>query len=477
MTDLHEKIAAAPDDETQHLPAKNDGAAQRRAFDSLTDLIVGRERQRLSEVDQKVENLTEIVNQPISYSDIAPVLPNALVETARENPSQLSEATLPIVEENIKISADRHPQVLADALFPVIGPAIRRAIAEALRSMVQSLNQTLEQSLSPQSLQWRVEAWRTGKPFGEIVLLKTLLFRVEQVFLIHQQTGALLYDVSALPENSKDPEMISAMLTAIQDFVNDSFDSNPEAKLNELQVGELSVWIERGPDAVLAGVIRGNAPYELRDTFKNVIESIHFEQAEALEHFVGDAAPFALTRPQLEQCLQMQLGKENAPSANAKKNKLPVPAAAALSALGVLILFGAGYFGVDYYRWANLLALLKNEKGLVVTSAERGFRQHQIYGLRDNLARNPQEVLKETGYDADDVAMSWTPYQSLEPDFVLERARKVLQPPPTVDLHLEDGVLKASGSAPPQWIARAEILARAVSGVSEFDTQTLTRQN
>jgi OOP family OmpA-OmpF porin len=33
--------------------------------------------------------------------------------------------------------------------------------------------------------------------------------------------------------------------------------------LHTLQFGELTIWIEQGPHAIVAGAIRGNAPYIL----------------------------------------------------------------------------------------------------------------------------------------------------------------------------------------------------------------------
>ena len=83
----------------------------------------------------------------------------------------------------------RDPHVLADALFPVMGPAIRKSITETLRGMLESFNEALDNSFSLRGLKWRVEAMRTGKPFAEIVLMHSLLYRVEQVFLIHRETG------------------------------------------------------------------------------------------------------------------------------------------------------------------------------------------------------------------------------------------------------------------------------------------------
>ena len=105
---------------------------------------------------------------------------------------RLAKALQPTFEETLRASIKKDPRPFVDAVTPVMGTAIRKAIAEALGAMMQSLNRTLDNSVSVRSLQWRLEAARTGKPFAEIVLLHTLEYRVEQVFLIHRETGLLL---------------------------------------------------------------------------------------------------------------------------------------------------------------------------------------------------------------------------------------------------------------------------------------------
>ena len=62
-----------------------------------------------------------------------------------------------MVEEAITASVRRNPQPLADALFPVIGPAIRKAIQHALATMMESFNRSVEHSLSWRALQWRLD--------------------------------------------------------------------------------------------------------------------------------------------------------------------------------------------------------------------------------------------------------------------------------------------------------------------------------
>jgi hypothetical protein len=403
--------------------------------------------------------LRKILIQPEEVGD---VLPTALRRRARQD-GQLAEATLPLVEENIRQSIQRNPRILAEAIFPIIGPAIRKAIAEALGQMVQSLNQTLENSLSPKGLRWRLEAMQTGKPFAEVVMLNSLLYRVEQVFLIHKKTGILLQHVSANSAETQDSEMVSGMLTAIQDFVHDSFQTSEDATLDSLKVKDLSVWLENSPDAILAVVIRGNAPLNLREIFLEAIEQIQFEQEKDLRKFQGDTAVFEDTKPVLEECLQMQLGEKEKPKA-----KLFTPFNALAGILGILILVGGFFFIRNYWHWSNYVERLKNEPGIVVTEINRGWFTHEIEGLRDDLAIEPETILGEYGYDADDVESHWKSYQDLSPQFVLERAKKLLNPPPTITLKLEDGVLEAHGIAENSWYLEARSLSQALAGVKKF---------
>src|SRR5215210_8999913 len=259
--------------EEEAAPQKNNHPGNHDGLDELRRLLVGPEQQELVRLQKRLDEQDELLP-----ADVGRVLPEAVRLRSRQD-KKVTEALLPTVEEAIGISVRKNPQTLVDALFPVIGPAIRRAISEALTGMVQAMNQTLEHSLSPQGLKWRLEAWRTGRSFAEVVMLHTLLYRVEQVFLIHRETGLLLGHVLAGESAVQDADMVSGMLTAIQDFVHDSFSAQKEDALETLQVGGLTVWIEQGPRAILAGVIRGQAPQELRNVFRETLERIHQEFA------------------------------------------------------------------------------------------------------------------------------------------------------------------------------------------------------
>src|SRR5689334_10262574 len=93
----------------------------------------------------------------IRAEETSQVIAEAIALRARRG-GELRNALQPAIEEALRISVQRDPHVLADLLFPVIGPAIRKAVASSLNSMMDALNKTLEQSLSMRAVRWRLES-------------------------------------------------------------------------------------------------------------------------------------------------------------------------------------------------------------------------------------------------------------------------------------------------------------------------------
>jgi outer membrane protein OmpA-like peptidoglycan-associated protein len=445
--------AAARSDERR--PPEPNGPTA--AFTELRSLIVGPEQRQLRALQTRLDD------PGTQAREVSQVLPQAVLLRTRD--PQLTRALAPTIEDAITASVRKNPQPLADAMFPVIGPAIRKAIAASLSGMLESLNRTLEHSLSWRAVKWRITALRTGKSFAEVVLVNTLVYRVDQIFLIDRRSGLLLQHLKADSAAVPDADMVSAMLTAIRDFARDSFRVSEAEALETLQIGDLSVWIEQGPYAILAAVIRGTPPRELRGVLQDVIERVHNQHGDALRSFDGDTSPFEAARPLLETCLQAQYQRD-------RKRTSPW-----LWAIGGGLLLLAGLWMFSSFRagarWDAYLNALRSEPGIVVVSADRQGGKYVVNGLRDPLARDPASLLSSHRLSAASVTGSWQLYQALEPPFVLARARAIMQPPPDVTLQFADGVLSAAGTASTDWIVESVRLARALPGVARYDATRL----
>jgi len=421
---------------------------------SLRAMLLGPEQRRLDDLQARLDD------PDARAEDIGAVLPRVLLQHAQD--PNFARALTPPLEQAITASVQRNPKPLSDALFPVMGPAIRKAVSAALAGMVESLNRTLEYSLSARSIRWRLEAARSGRPFAEVVLLKTLLYRVEQVFLIDRRTGLLLQHVHASTIGVQDADMVSGMLTAIRDFVQQSFRTSDAASLDALTVGNLSVLIEAGPHALLASVIRGNAPQDVRQLLQDTLESIHLQFAEPLAAFDGDASTLDHARPTLEACLHSQFRAE-------EKRPRTRSAWILIGAVSLALLTWAGFAWRAHSRWTRYVDALRAEPGLVIVSSGRESGKYVVSGLRDPLARDPSSLLAAHDLSPDNVTFRWAPYQALEPQLIAARAQSGLHPPEGVSLSVKDGVLSATGALTAAWVADASRLTPFIAGLTRFD--------
>ena len=419
----------------------------------------------------RIDRLEELLsNQELHAQEIAKILAEAVQIRSRSD-NKLGQALTPAVEEALKTSIARNPQPLSDALFPVMGPAIRKAIQSSIATMLQSMNQTLEHSFSIQGLRWRFDAFRTGKSFAEIVLLNTLNYRVEQIFLIHKETGLLLKHVALNPSDHEDADVVSSMLTAVQDFIQDSFSSSENQGIESLRMGDLQVLIEQGPDIVLALVCRGHPPQTLHETMQTTIEDIQHEFHESLQHFDGDTQAFEAVDLNLSPLLVADYQTKTSKGSPKK----------ILLVLGLMMISFITWLAWNYQQqadieaqWASYVQQLHDEPGILVTQFEQQNDTYIITGLRDPLSHDPIQILKGMNLPQQQLELTLQPYLSLESPFVLQRASKMLNPPQSILLALQGETLLLSGIAPKAWLTQALNKAPFIPGITDVDTSGIT---
>ncbi len=448
-----------------------------RDLENLRRLLLAPEQAKLGKLEERLERL-----HIVDAKTVAQVLPDAIRHRSKQD-QHLASSLAPIIGDTFVRAIKGSPQLIVDAIYPILGPAIRKAIITAIQGMVQSLNETLEHSLSWQGLQWRLEARRTGKSFGEVVLLHTLQFRVEEVFLIQRESGILLrhlYHPKVQAPAGRDEDHIASVFTAIktavQKFVGDSFRVSKEDTWKSFEThGGLLVWVEPGPKAILAGVIRGIPPAQLRSVFQDVLDTIHVEMNEALHNFRGDSSAFEAVDDHLTRCLEEGRAKTSVGSRSILSKTSPAVwlAMAVLSGLLVWAIFAY----LDHLRWKNFFELAGNEPGVVITSVQKENGKSVVRGFRDPLSSQPDSLAQQVGLTLDSLVFELEPYQALTPDIIKKRAISVLHPPDsvTISVHQENSktTLVATGSASREWITRFREIALVIPGVGEIKENDL----
>src|SRR5271166_101548 len=360
---------------------KRDPEYGRDELTELRALLLGQQMIELEALRKRLDD------PEVRAEELSQILGKAVVLSVKRD-GGLQRSLYPVVERALKISIHKNPGLLATSLAPIIGEAVRKAVANALRDMTESINYMLERSLSWESLKWRLEAWRTGRSFGEIALARSLRYKVQQVFLIQRETGSVLQYLKAPGEGIREAELASSMLTAIGDFMTDSFDAKRSQRFEGLDIGEFKLWVDHGPQALLAGTIRGSPPSALKNVFARENELIHGEFAGALEAFSGDASIFDGARPHLQNCL---LGQTAGPQ---KQYRWWMAAVAAV----LIAILALGYFvHRRNSRWNQYLARLQSEPGIVVTGSDKDWRHYSVTGLQfigcdAELCRQPNRI-------------------------------------------------------------------------------------
>jgi OOP family OmpA-OmpF porin len=431
-------------------------------IEELRQILIGENSEQLSELRQRVENVEQ------RTADVAEVLPPA-IDAGLKQSSKLVEALKEPVSRGLKEAIRTEPAAYAEILYPVMAPSIRRAIAQAISSLLVTINRTMESATSVRGISMRIQSIRTGVPYAELALRRSLLFKVEHVYLIDRDSGLLIAEEASPDAQSLDSDAVSAMFSAIQSFVQDSFSQNESARLTDLKVGEHNVWVAHGPKIMLACVIFGDAPESLKTQLYDTLDGIRSNFASEINSYDGDNAPFSGVRRRLLPLLQLQL-KEDVDDYNQSARKPLLPLLLTLLVLGALT-----YYLID--RSTTLSTVehhLRQAPGIAVTDVHWDGDDIVVEGLRDPDAVLPLRTLKAYGIEEQQLRMQTIPFRSLEVAMELQRFKSELDLPPGVHLGSRNNAIFLYGESPIDWLLEHDIRLHQLAADGRLDIASLS---
>ncbi|HEY6985989.1 MAG TPA: hypothetical protein VH375_07890, partial [Rhodanobacteraceae bacterium] len=442
-------------DSTSDAPARDGEAGN--DLDRLREILFGDERDAVGALEARVAALDR------TQRDLPARLPVA-IERAQQGAgeSRMAEALARPVTQALGAAVRENRQVIIDVLFPVIGPAIRKAIAEALRNLVTDVNSAIESSFTPRGIRWRVEAWRSGMPYAQIVLKHTLAYNIDHVFLIERDSGLVLDRESAphLPE--LDADAIAGMLTAIGEFVRDSVGRGGSGTLDSARVGEHLLWVIQGPRANLACFIHGVPPAHLHALLEQRLEEIHAQLAGG-----GEGGPEA---EHWRRSLQPDALMRDARAQDRSPAKAPARWPLLIVLLIVLALLGWVIVGRETQNAAieNLRARLGAHPGFVLSGIERRSGGLTVHGLLDPDAE-PLDASLRGDSSSMPVTLDTVGYVSTDDSVIARRAGRLLAAPPSVTIGVSNGALALGGHAPAAWVDAVRDRAAWIPGVRRVE--------
>jgi len=114
---------------------------------------------------------------------------------------------------------------------------------------------------------------------------------IDEVFLLHRD-GLLIKHYTRRVRPDIDSDILSGMLIAVQNFVNESFIGSEglqkEGQLDELRFGEFRLVIERGQWVVVAAVLSGDPTDRVKGEVKAAILDLERDLGGALDGWSGE---------------------------------------------------------------------------------------------------------------------------------------------------------------------------------------------
>jgi len=241
------------------------------SLSALQEILFGTDREEIQALTQDVHSLRRRI----------------------DDKDALAAAVAPILGDAIRRQIQESREEIIDALYPVIGQIVVRAVTEAIRDLARSIDERLQAATDFQRTGQRIRAFFTGVPVGDLALRSGLPFLVQEIYLIHRESGLLLWHASRSARSTADSDLVGAMLTAIREFADQVLGGGGD-QLHQLQLGNRELLLEFGRYSYVAVMIEGVVPTNFRWKMHKHLYAFEKSVRQTLQRYDGDAAALSL---------------------------------------------------------------------------------------------------------------------------------------------------------------------------------------
>ncbi len=307
-----------------------------------------------------------------------------------------------------------HPKRAANLLAPVIEDALRTARHRRHERVVEALGRVCLCLTRPRMWVWTLKALWEGDPVWSHIQEKAQWHEVPELVLFDNRSGAVLgraesHSSQRLPgEPSLDEVHGGGRAAQAEDEGTRVPD---EDGLRGMMTSKVVVVV--GWRCKLVARVRGHAPINLRQTLQLLCE----EAQNVLER----PPPRGGTHEEaIDRLLEGGLVSQVASSR--PRGWVLALGGGALACLLVVI-------AMKEYRWQRLLAVLEKEPGLKVLDQDTTWGRHEVSGLRDPMARPPEELARAMGLSPGEIVMRFKTYLSADEPLASRRVLSGLNMP------------------------------------------------
>lgn len=234
---------------------------------------------------------------------LTPVFGDLVGRRIRDSRDEMAEALGPVMGEAIRVQIRDSRDDMVEALSPVIGETVQTAVTDFFREMQRNVDAQLRITFGGQGFLRGLWARLRGISPTELAVRDSLPFAVREIFIIQHGSGLLLAQENYSGDETADSDLVSGMLTAVRDFVRDSFTPEGDApeELNEIQYGDLRILIQSGRAAYAAVVISGVEPAGFRAHLRYLVSDLHVLYEAQLRDYTGNPEDLPYMEPRIQQ--------------------------------------------------------------------------------------------------------------------------------------------------------------------------------
>jgi len=238
-------------------------------------------------LNEQVDEIRQLLLNPETLVErISPIISQVLADEISASKDEIAKALAPVMGEALRRQIYQAREDIIDALYPVIGQTVNKAVTQSMRELAEVVDHRVRQGIDSVGVLQRFQGRLQGVSGGDYRLRDALPFVLQELFLIHRQSGLLIYHQSNNPEAANDRDLMSGMLTAIRDFAREMFGQGGE--LGSIGYESNQIILVAGGAAYLAAVIKGVEPRGFREEMGEVLVAIHDQNYDSLKEFEGN---------------------------------------------------------------------------------------------------------------------------------------------------------------------------------------------
>ncbi|MCK5145626.1 OmpA family protein [bacterium] len=280
---------------------------QDRELEHLRRLLLKDDRTRITETEVELNTLRkQLSEKEWLISTFSPVLNDVIDLNINRSKDDVAKTLSPVIGPAIKHQIGEAKEEIVDALYPIIGKTVRKAVAEAIKHLADTINNKIENAMRRSRVRNQITAKISGVSPQDLILKEALPFSIQEIFLIHRESGLLMTHVSSTSDAAgMNKDLVSGMLTAIQSFADEAFSQNESQDINEIQYGDQRIIIEAANSFYTAIVVKGVTPARFNGMVTRLLDRIQHQCGSELRDFQGDQSCFGSAKQLLSELIKL----------------------------------------------------------------------------------------------------------------------------------------------------------------------------